>query len=1024
MKIDPRPPANNSYTIDYEAETLTTSLGEHYQYSYRRDLSDPAKEKDPTQKFKLTPNDTEITYIYIFKQAIDKVSFRGFPYELEIKPREEPPTNIVEDFAKGTISIDDINNLEYRVYGIEPSDKGTFNDLLSNTISMKPNLVYEFVNKASTTLKKFRSKPKLVVVNPKRKAPSISIDYLTEKTNEPLSVQMEYNLLGGDNTYTKITVAKQLELTPFIGNNSSKLKIRYQANPSSLLASEDLTLDLKARPQTPKFTIDFVNERILEPVSEKYSYAFENKPDEPPVFADYKDGKTDQNIEITPYFEENKKLYILEKAIQSVQFKSLPQKIGPFTRPDAPTMNIEFDYIEETTSSQIAKSREYSTTADFSDKKQGMDFPIKVTPGTTLYIRNKAKATVGVETGYYASKFYEKEVPNRPPAPSDIFTINLEEKRLQEDVPITIELSYDEKFNSANILPLTDNKLQNLEPSKKLYFRFKAKPDIKQFASESNFIQIPDRPDPIIFTVNYAEEKTNEILSKDYEYSFQESFVPLNTGKGEKITVQPNSRIYIRRISSPTSFGSEPFELVLPSRPVAPNLNLTVNYITETTDQTLSKEYEYSRDITFKTGVTIAGSSVKINPGGVVYIRTRATTTDFASMPTPLRTKARPTPPNSNIYYIDFIKENMSWIGEKVEYAENYTFANKKYSTSVTTIKVTPATSVYYRFGATSDDFASEFIKVDIPDRPPAPQSLGIDFRNERTIYSVPSYLEMSKNPDFIERKLGDGKLTTDLEPGKDLYFRVKATAYQFSSKIYKQVIPKRPIPAEPIIDFKEEKVIIANNIIYAINGGKAKIGAAVEPIEGGDQIKYNLDATVSTFASKSRTFYVPSQPMISDGVSGTKQQLTIFNVNISIPNYEDKTIEIDKLILKNIKLTSTNQKNVFKAEPLAEGVYSITLPANFEGAKNFEKTYEKIYEKLPQGEVMVYPNPTQGIVQVNNHSNFNQVKVYSLDGNLILQKQILATDYIDLSPLVQGNYLLRFQNDKGQIKTVQIRKR
>ena len=61
---------------------------------------------------------------------------------------------------------------------------------------------------------------------------------------------------------------------------------------------------------------------------------------------------------------------------------------------------------------------------------------------------------------------------------------------------------------------------------------------------------------------------------------------------------------------------------------------------------------------------------------------------------------------------------------------------------------------------------------------------------------------------------------------------------------------------------------------------------------------------------------------------------------------------------------------------------------------------------------VSLYPNPTTGIVRIGNMNPLSSVTVLDMSGRLL--KVFTPSQVIDLSSLVNGHYIIQFENTEG----------
>ncbi|MEL7529805.1 MAG: T9SS type A sorting domain-containing protein [Bacteroidota bacterium] len=73
----------------------------------------------------------------------------------------------------------------------------------------------------------------------------------------------------------------------------------------------------------------------------------------------------------------------------------------------------------------------------------------------------------------------------------------------------------------------------------------------------------------------------------------------------------------------------------------------------------------------------------------------------------------------------------------------------------------------------------------------------------------------------------------------------------------------------------------------------------------------------------------------------------------------------------------------------------------------------------IEEGEVLLFPNPAQEIVQLRWENDFEQIRVYDLQGRLVFQQSLGQEKYLRLSiaDWVPGFYTINFANDRTQIR-------
>ena len=77
--------------------------------------------------------------------------------------------------------------------------------------------------------------------------------------------------------------------------------------------------------------------------------------------------------------------------------------------------------------------------------------------------------------------------------------------------------------------------------------------------------------------------------------------------------------------------------------------------------------------------------------------------------------------------------------------------------------------------------------------------------------------------------------------------------------------------------------------------------------------------------------------------------------------------------------------------------------------------------DELVEDKLIVYPNPTEGIIQFN--SDINQISVFAADGREVFTSSV-QDSRADISSLQNGLYFIKAKTQEGWTKSVQIIKK
>ncbi len=146
------------------------------------------------------------------------------------------------------------------------------------------------------------------------------------------------------------------------------------------------------------------------------------------------------------------------------------------------------------------------------------------------------------------------------------------------------------------------------------------------------------------YTINFENETTGENVASGVNYSENADFSGAKVGEDKVVELAPGTNLYFRQPASESSLATEnDFVLDVPDRPEKPE-EITIDFITETSAETVPEAVEYSTD-NFATSVQGTDKAIKLVPSRNVSFRYKATSTEFKSEASGLIVPARPETP-------------------------------------------------------------------------------------------------------------------------------------------------------------------------------------------------------------------------------------------------------------------------------------------------------------------------------------------------------------------------------------------
>jgi hypothetical protein len=201
-----------------------------------------------------------------------------------------------------------------------------------------------------------------------------------------------------------------------------------------------------------------------------------------------------------------------------------------------------------------------------------------------------------------ASEIQQLTVSARPSITS--FTVDFNNVRTNQVVPVNVVYSASSDFTSPTN---GDGTQLTLTPGQDLYFR--VNPTASSFASATIHLIVPARPDAPAVSVNFATEKTNEILGNSVEYATDISMGSTVSCANTALDLVPGTDLFFRVKATGSTFASLITFLDVPARPSPPAISL--NYSTETTS-VIGSTIEWDDNADMSSATLGLGTSLRL----------------------------------------------------------------------------------------------------------------------------------------------------------------------------------------------------------------------------------------------------------------------------------------------------------------------------------------------------------------------------------------------------------------------------
>ncbi|PQP84487.1 hypothetical protein C0Q44_07985 [Paenibacillus sp. PCH8] len=346
----------------------------------------------------------------------------------------------------------------------------------------------------------------------------------------------------------------------------------------------------------------------------------------------------------------------------------------------------------------------------------------------------------------------------------------------------------------------------------------------------------------------------------------------------------------VKKGNGTTTTDSSAQTLVIPSRPAAPTgvgkTDETLNGAHDGTITNVTDQMEYKQDIN-GSWIAIASTSVTGLTPDTYYVRTKATSSTFASGESPVTVGSSSVAPEATpAAVISYVDEQLTGLVPNTAYSINganvisdgsgyIAIDNSWIGTTLSIVKTGTGTS-------TTDSSAQTLI---IPSRPATPTGIGktdetFDGASDGTIINVTDQMEYKQDVNGAWTAIANTSVVA-LAPDR-YYVRIKATPSAFASAEAPVTIGSASATPETtpeaVISYADEQLTgLVPNAPYSINGA-----SAIADGSGQITIDYSWIGTTlsiiktgngtTTTDSSAQTLAIPSRPAAPTEVGKTNE--------------------------------------------------------------------------------------------------------------------------------------------------------
>ncbi|MFW6227543.1 MAG: T9SS type A sorting domain-containing protein, partial [Bacteroidota bacterium] len=548
------------------------------------------------------------------------------------------------------------------------------------------------------------------------------------------------------------------------------------------------------------------------------------------------------------------------------------------------------------------------------------------------------------------------------------------------------------------------------------------------------------------YSIDYENKATNESIPSTDEYSYDNFASGGTDGNGQPLSLsvpeygEGSDTVYLRTKANDTALASDIQALEIPERPASPAYS--IDYSAETTAEAIAATDEYSLD-SFATAGT-QGDGTALNLSGLipaygsddeyVYFRSLATASSFVSSVQNLVVPAREASPvvslsDQSSANACFMK-SADGTGDTVSTADGYEYTLDQGSTwndilDATTVDSRGDQDIRVRVKATGSAFASESTENLDGDLVLSNVSANVaEGLLQNTLTTMEYSLNSTDGTDGDWHDCSNTSTSVIFIEGP-VYVREKANTSNYRLVIQVQ----KSDPPSVSINYEDETTAetIPSAVIYSNDNFASDTttgaGTVIDlnvPAAGNaaDTLYFMTKANASELASEVVKLTIPARPeapSVSLSDQDSPEAVFVKPGNDTVATSDGMQYSTDGgtvwyLITDTTTVNTSGSNNIIVRKKATMNSFASESTGNLDIITGIDAV---------ASEIKMYPNPvTNGVIHFTNIDHAI-IRIYSINGKMIMARQMNNESKINVSDLQKGTYIVVIsQNGKIHKKT------